>query len=387
MRVDTTGTIFRVVALIALLLISCNCPLAIAVDFAGALEQLRSAEAGDASQTNLQQSWQTVAAADSAELTAILEAMRDVGPLAENWLRAAVDAIAERELRISGHLPEKELQQFVLDTHQPPRARRTAFEWLTQVDASAPNRLLPQMLEDSSLELRHDAVAQLLVEAENATDNDLKQEKFQRAFQVARGLSQTKQCIEALKQLGESPDLNKHFGYITDWRVIGPFDNMAGKGFGEAYPPEQEVDFKKRYQGKSSEVSWLEYSTLGADQGPGEIGVANLNEALVEEKGVAGYLAAIFYSPRDQELQCRYGTVNATRLWVNGELLISKDVYHMGGEYDQYIATAQFHRGKNTILLKVCQNEQTESWARPWEVRLRVTDLLGGGVVSERLPE
>lgn len=374
----------RVVALIVLISGCCGrIDSARADDFSAALERLRSADAGEGSQTDLQQAWQTVAGADETQLTIILAAMQDVSPLAENWLRAAVDAIAERQLRISRRLPGDELQQFLLDSQQSPRARRTAFEWLTRVDPATPNRMLPEMLEDSSLEIRHDAVARLLSEAEEASNEEVKREKYRRALRAARGLSQTKKCIKALAELGESPDLNRHFGYITQWKVIGPFDNEAGKGFDAVYPPEMELDFTKQYEGKSGTVQWLDYSTSGEDQGPDEVGIVDLNEALVEEKGVAGYLAAIFHSPIDQELQCRYGTVNATKLWINGKLLISKNVYHMGGEFDQYIATTKFHQGKNTILLKVCQNELTESWARPWEVRLRITDLLGGGVNSE----
>jgi len=33
--------------------------------------------------------------------------------------------------------------------------------------------------------------------------------------------------------------------------------------------------------------------------------------------------------------------------------------------------------GRNTILVKVCQNEQTEDWTKEWEFQLRVTDDLG----------
>ncbi|MCA9232604.1 MAG: hypothetical protein KDA57_18285, partial [Planctomycetales bacterium] len=167
---------------------------------------------------------------------------------------------------------------------------------------------------------------------------------------------------------------------------IGPFNNTGGVGFEQVYPPETAVDFSKQYQGKHALIGWVDAKTEAAND-VDKIGLIDLNETLGEEKGATAYLAATFNSLREQVLQCRYGTVNATKLWVNGELLVSKNIYHMGGEFDQYIGTAKFRRGENTILLKICQNEQTDSWARQWDVRLRVTDDLGGGVQQQSGPD
>jgi hypothetical protein len=36
--------------------------------------------------------------------------------------------------------------------------------------------------------------------------------------------------------------------------------------------------------------------------------------------------------------------------------------------------------GRNEILIKVCQNEQTDAWAQKWSFQLRVCDALGGAV-------
>ena len=42
--------------------------------------------------------------------------------------------------------------------------------------------------------------------------------------------------------------------------------------------------------------------------------------------------------------------------------------------------------GTNVILLKICQNEQTESWAQDWEFQLRVCDGLGTAVLATNRP-
>jgi hypothetical protein len=39
-------------------------------------------------------------------------------------------------------------------------------------------------------------------------------------------------------------------------------------------------------------------------------------------------------------------------------------------------------RGKNAILIKVCQNEQTEDWAQRWQFQFRVCDASGTAILS-----
>ena len=53
-------------------------------------------------------------------------------------------------------------------------------------------------------------------------------------------------------------------------------------------------------------------------------------------------------------------------------------------EIDQYRVNAQLKPGKNTLLVKMCQNEQKEDWTKEWEFQLRVTDALGTPIVSAK---
>ncbi|MFV2069816.1 MAG: hypothetical protein ACC645_22855, partial [Pirellulales bacterium] len=102
--------------------------------------------------------WQRVAAARADQLGEILRAMDGANPLATNWLRAAVDAVAERTLADKRSLPIDALEQFLFDASHGARPRRLAFEWLVHVDPQAADRLVPRVLDDSSLELRQEAV-------------------------------------------------------------------------------------------------------------------------------------------------------------------------------------------------------------------------------------
>ena len=49
---------------------------------------------------------------------------------------------------------------------------------------------------------------------------------------------------------------------------------------------------------------------------------------------------------------------------------------------DQYVSTGVLKPGRNVILLKVCQNEQDQSWAQDWKFQLRVCDATGTAVLS-----
>jgi hypothetical protein len=52
---------------------------------------------------------------------------------------------------------------------------------------------------------------------------------------------------------------------------------------------------------------------------------------------------------------------------------------------DQYTLKGRLKKGPNCVLVKCCQNEQTESWTVEWEFQLRVCDSAGTGLNFEPL--
>ncbi|MBI3406864.1 MAG: hypothetical protein HY040_00725 [Planctomycetes bacterium] len=47
---------------------------------------------------------------------------------------------------------------------------------------------------------------------------------------------------------------------------------------------------------------------------------------------------------------------------------------------DQHAGKGTLNKGRNEILIKVCQNEEKETWAEPWSFQLRICDDLGAAV-------
>ena len=353
----------------------------------GTLEQVRLEGLDD---TAARQAWRIVAAADAGQLTAVLAALDRAGPLAANWIRSAADAIAARSLPRGSPELNKSLEIFVLDTAHSPRARRMAYEWLVRFDPPIADRLVPGFLNDPSTELRRDAVDRLIGQADKLMDagrqGDGKFEPgkqaealaiYRQAMTAARDLDQVNQLVKLLEKLGDHVDLPKHFGFITTWQLIGPFDNTGGKGLEAIYPPETAIDLAASYQGKTKSVAWFSNTTKDP------FGMVDLNQAIDKVHGAVAYATAEFYADRERPVEVRLGCITACKLWLNGQYLIGQQAYHAGTKIDQFIGHGVVRPGRNVILLKICQNEQTEAWAQNWQFQLRLCDSLGAAVPFE----
>jgi hypothetical protein len=150
------------------------------------------------------------------------------------------------------------------------------------------------------------------------------------------------------------------------------------------YPPEEELDFDAEYEGQLGKVSWepLASETPTGTSSVDEVGKVDLAKLTAPHKGAVTYTATEFVAADAGTVEFRIGTPNAWKLWVNGELVFGQEEYHRGMFFDQYIFRANLKQGENTLLLKVCQNEQTEDWAQVWAFQLRICDLAGRGLNS-----
>lgn len=308
-------------------------------------------------------------------LVPLLKGMNRANPLALNWLQVSFESIAAGALA-EEKLSAQELEQFVLDRTNGGRARKLAFDWLVRVDGDARGRLIPNMLDDPSGPLRREAVAQAIAAAKAAEEEAARKEAWQRALSGAVDKDQVDEISKALASLGEPVNVVEHFGLLTTWYVIGPFDNTDMQGFPVVYPPEQEINLEASYEGKEGTVKWEKYTSQRED------GEFDLAELTAPHKGAIDYAYTEFVSAGDQEVEFRLATANAWKLWVNGELVFAREEYHRGMRFDQYIVRGALREGKNTILLKICQNEQTQDWAQRWAFQFRIVDETGRAVTQ-----
>lgn len=308
-------------------------------------------------------------------LVPILQGFQGATPLGANWLRSAFETIAEAEARAGRDLPEDQLTEFILDTQNAPAARRLAYEWLLKQDEALEARLIPGLLQDAQPEFRRDAVALLIAEAEVA-EGAAAAELYRTALKGAVDNDQVTVIADALKEAGEPVDLQQHFGFLPTWKIIGPFDNRDMKGYAVAYPPETEQDLAATYEGQLGEVSWQDIST---DDG---YGIVDIAKQIENHKGSLMYVLTDYRSADAQKVEFRLGTPNAWKLWVNGELVFEREEYHRSTRMDQYRIPVSLKAGSNSILMKVCQNEQEEPWAQDYQYQLRVSDSSGAAIAA-----
>ena len=244
--------------------------------------------------------------------------------------------------------------------------------------------MLQAMLNDPALELRYEAVqlgqAEVKALKESGAEPAQLTEAYRKLLVAARLPEQIQQIADALKELEQPVDLLKHFGFISKWQLIASFDNRDRIGFNteyeieKSYVAKQTIDATGEYDGKGAKVKWQPFETNEAD------GSVDLNPVFKNEKGAVAYAYAEFEAASPVECEVRLGCINANKVWVNGELALSNEVYHTGSQIDQYTAPVKLKAGKNTVLVKVCQNEQTEQWAQDWKFQLRFADASGQAI-------
>lgn len=313
----------------------------------------------------------------------VIAAMRDVSPVSKNLYLGIAQSIANHR----GESALKDLNEIVKDRQLDPAARYWAFTVVTNRDETKREAMLREMLNDPSLELRYEAIALGARDAKKLKEDGAKPESVKAAYQqllgAARLPAQVQDVAKELKELGEEVDLLKHFGFIGNWQVIGPFDNRNKAGFNVDYEPEKifakslTVDPKASFEGKSDKVTWQAVETKEGD------GAVDLNPIFKNEKGAIVYAYAELNVAEPVACEVRLGCINANKVWVNDQQVMSNEVYHAGSQIDQYIAPVKLKAGVNKVLIKVCQNEQTEQWAQDWKFQLRFSDASGKAIAAK----
>ena len=315
-----------------------------------------------------------ITAGGNKNLIPVLKGFKGSSLLATNWLRSAFETIADAEIKAGGALPKQDLINFVKTTSESPAARRLAYEWLLKRSPELEARLIPEMLLDPSPEFRRDAVARLVKQAE-ASEGNAALTAYKQAMQGAVHEDQVKSISKALREAGVEVNIQQHFGFLTSWKIVGPFNNKDKVGYAIAYPPESLVDLSAEYDGQLGKVKWQPISSED------DYGVVDIAKEIENYKGSVMYVVTTYNSVKDQSVEFRLGTPNAWKLWVNGELLFEREEYHRSTRMDQFKIPVSLNQGPNEVMLKVCQNEQSDSWAQNYQFQIRVCDNTGSAIL------
>ncbi|MBO0697368.1 MAG: VCBS repeat-containing protein [Zavarzinella sp.] len=133
------------------------------------------------------------------------------------------------------------------------------------------------------------------------------------------------------------------------WMLIGPFPNSGGSGFEKAFPPEQEIDFTRQYDGKAGKVKWRKTDFKdGTVNNLAIFGKPELNTDAVV------YLAREITATAATEVPLSLGSDDGLAVFVNGQRVLADNATRACAP-DQNRVTIRLKPGKNTLLLKVTQ--------------------------------
>jgi hypothetical protein len=337
--------------------------------FGDKLGQLRTLSSSDDSNRLATKLSKQLHSDKNVPLLQVLKSMKDATPIGRNWLIGLSHSIYQR----SGKSSKDDLEKFLSDTTQDGEARYTVFEWLTEGDEASRKAMLATMKQDPSPELRYQAVKEILEGTPTASD-------LQSILESARHPDQIVDIIAKLKEEKIDIDQAKQFGFLMNWKLIGPFDHVGSANFDKVFPIESDWlsgEVQAEYPGKSGTVKWLEETTDDKE------GAFDLAKIFANEKGCIIYAMTEFEATSDLDAEVRLGCINANKIWINSKLVMSNEVYHTSMQIDQYSEATRLKSGANRILVKICQNEQKEQWAQRYAFQLRISDSTGKAILEK----
>jgi hypothetical protein len=312
-------------------------------------------------------------------LPRLLAAMDTDNPVAANWFRTAFEQIVRREeAKPQPQLPIAYFKSFARDPQRQGKVRRLLLDVLDRHEPDFRSKLILTLLDDA--EFRGDAVTETLKRGDAARkQGDDKQATllFRAAFASARDSSQVIAAAGRLKAVDKEVDIISHMGFVIDWHLLGPFDAPGKTGFELSFPPEKSIDLTAAYAGKANaNIRWKRHQTSD------RLGQVNLATAIAPVKEAVGYAYSEINSPRTQTVELRCGADDNLTVWLNGKKVFSRLQWLNGIRLDRFSAPVTLKKGRNTLLLKICQGPQHKNPAVPnnWSMQLRFCNADGAGV-------
>ncbi len=152
-------------------------------------------------------------------------------------------------------------------------------------------------------------------------------------------------------------------GLVGDFWLLGPFDAQGRSGLERVYPPEERPFDPRgggRFAGKEREVGWRRTGGAFRD------GALLVDALLRPDADAVAYASTSLESDRPQAVALRLGTPGPFKLWVNGRVVLERDVVRPSGP-DQDAVLVALGRGRNEIVLK------TVVTTGAWRIYLRAT--------------
>lgn len=133
-------------------------------------------------------------------------------------------------------------------------------------------------------------------------------------------------------------------GCLTDWRVVGPFDNDSMRAFETRLPPERGESGP--YEGKVTQVDWRRLPDFDQECR------YQLGRTIQPSTSAVAYLSGTVESETSREARLLVGAQGAYKIWVDGEL-VAHQRENLGLHVDNRAWRVDLEEGANRIVVKL----------------------------------
>ncbi|MGH7279920.1 MAG: DUF3857 domain-containing protein [Polyangiaceae bacterium] len=147
-------------------------------------------------------------------------------------------------------------------------------------------------------------------------------------------------------------------GFVSQWLVVGPFDNEGKAGFARAFGPETETtppDLSHAYEGKERAVKWRAAPNVFP------FGWLDLGALVRPHENACAYAMTFAHDQKMKKGESRAisiwaGSAGAIQILWNGKQVLSDDKYR-ALDADRLAANVTLKAGENRLLVKACGDD------------------------------
>ena len=159
----------------------------------------------------------------------------------------------------------------------------------------------------------------------------------------------------SLGKIKEGRNYFSQLAPMTNWMIVGGFDNDERTGLRKTFEPEKNLSIDQTYEGKKWQVNWrpaFPLSTYG-----------NINLQVIRPaKWITAYLRTGIISPQSTSAIIHLAFGGAFRVWVNGKPVSENEKYRAYSKFTHRIPI-ELNSGTNFIVFKLCTKNNDYTFA------------------------
>lgn len=164
------------------------------------------------------------------------------------------------------------------------------------------------------------------------------------------------------KDFDKSKEYFAKAGVLTNWQVLGAFNNISGSGFDKDWGAVAKARAEDKFENKAgASVSWF---TPIANKPDGWFYM----DYYYSLNSIIAYAQTFVSSPANQDVYFRIGTSGSLKIWVN-DAQVASVIDERNCDLDIYSYKVKLNKGANRILLQLGQSE-----IRALNFMFRITD-------------